>query len=157
MKKDYETINETRKIRRQLRKPVWECFCRHARTDGQVENDATTQGPEGRRRQKLPASADNVALPAFAAACRAVARLLLLLTAGRASIDVLWPPGPQQQTGSSGWMGQTDGRSTVRYGPRSFAVSGPVTLNTLSVTVLSTVFHSIGWKPNLLSELAPSW
>jgi len=56
-----------------------------------------------------------VALLAFAAARRAAARLLL--TAGQPavqqSIGIFWPPGPQQQTRSSGERrpnGQTDGR-----------------------------------------------
>jgi len=51
-----------------------------------------------------------VALPAFA--CRKP----LLLTAGQQSIDIFCPPGPQQQTCSSGfavvdpfWDRQTDG------------------------------------------------
>jgi len=66
-----------------------------------------------------------VALPAFAAARRAAARLLL--TAGppavQQSIDISWLPGPQQQTRSSGvrrpdgtdrqTYGRTDGRPTV--------------------------------------------
>jgi len=61
-----------------------------------------------------------VALPAFTAARRAAARLLL--TAGspamQQSIDISWPPGPQQQTHSSGaWRPdgtdrRTDGRRT---------------------------------------------
>jgi len=60
---------------------------------------------------QLPTSADNVALPAFAAARRAAARLLL--TAGppavQQSIHVSCQPGPQQQTGITGvrWIGQT--------------------------------------------------
>jgi len=74
---------------------------------------------------QLPTYADNVVLPAFAAVRRAAARLLL--TAGppavQQSIDISWPPGPQQQTSSSGMRrpdetdGQThrrtDGRPTV--------------------------------------------
>jgi len=58
--------------------------------------------------------ADNVALPAFA--CRKP----LLLRAGQQSIDIFCPPGPQQQTRSSGiavvdpfWDRQTDGHRTV--------------------------------------------
>jgi len=67
-----------------------------------------------------------VALPAFAAARRAAAQLLLTagLPAVQQSIDrpISWPPGPQQQTRSSGVRrpdgrdertgGQTDGRLT---------------------------------------------
>ena len=70
-------------------------------------------------------TADKVALPAFAAACRAAARLML--TAGppcsNRRISPAWPPGPQLQTRSSGVRrpygtdrqtgGQTDGRPTV--------------------------------------------
>ena len=61
---------------------------------------------------QLPASADNVALPAIAAARRAAARLLL--SAGQQSIDIFCLPGPLQQTRSAecpGRMGQTDGRT----------------------------------------------
>jgi len=64
-----------------------------------------------------------VALSVFAAASRAVARLLLLLTAGppavQQSIDITRPPGPQQETSSSGMPrpdrtdGGTHGRRTV--------------------------------------------
>jgi len=60
-----------------------------------------------------------VALPAFAAARRAAARLLL--TAGpsamQQSIGILWPPSPQQQTRSSGERrpnGQTDRQTDGR-------------------------------------------
>jgi len=61
-----------------------------------------------------------VALPAYAAARCAAARLLV--TAGpptmQQSIGISWSPGPQQQTRSSGaWQsygtnGRTDGRAT---------------------------------------------
>jgi len=60
---------------------------------------------------QLPTSADNVALPAFAAERHAAARLLL--TAGppavQQTIDTSWQPGPQQQTHSNGvrWIGRT--------------------------------------------------
>jgi len=64
-----------------------------------------------------------VVLPAFAAARRAAARLLLAasLPAVQQSIDIFWPPGPRQQTqqrrSAIGWDrqtdGQTDGRPTV--------------------------------------------
>jgi len=54
-----------------------------------------------------------VILPAFAAARRAAARLLL--SAGQQSIDISCSPGPQQQTCSSRSCdrvtGQTDGRT----------------------------------------------
>jgi len=70
-------------------------------------------------RVQLPTSADNVALPAFAAARRAAAPLLL--TAGplavQQSTNISRPPGPQQQTLSSGVRrpgGQTDGRTDGR-------------------------------------------
>jgi len=54
-------------------------------------------------------SAENVAIPAFAAARRAAARLLL--TAGRAAIDrhLLSGPtaaNPQQRSAAAGWDGQ---------------------------------------------------
>jgi len=53
-------------------------------------------------------SADIVALPAFAAARRAAARLLL--SAGQQSIDISCSPRQQQQTRSSGvqWANATD-------------------------------------------------
>jgi len=63
-------------------------------------------------------------MPAFAAA-RAAAQLLLSAgpPAVQQSIDISWPPGPQQQTRSSGVRrpdgtdrqtdGRTDGRPTV--------------------------------------------
>jgi len=55
-----------------------------------------------------------VALPAFAAARRAAARLLL--TAGRAAIDRYLPAAgptaanPLQRRAAAGWDGHTDGR-----------------------------------------------
>jgi len=61
---------------------------------------------------QLPTSADNVELPAYAAACHAVAQLLL--TASRAAIDhYLLPAGPTAAnsfaTACSGrMMGRTD-------------------------------------------------
>jgi len=59
-----------------------------------------------RERVQLPTSADNVALPAFTAARRAAARLLL--SAGQQSVDISCSLDPQQQTRSGGRMGQTD-------------------------------------------------
>jgi len=56
---------------------------------------------------QLPASAENVALPAFAAA-------QLLLTAGRAAVDRCRLPGrptaanPLQRRAAAGWDGRTD-------------------------------------------------
>ena len=66
--------------------------------------------------------ADNVAFAAFAAARHAAAWLLLTadLSAVQQSIDISWPPGPQQQTRSSrvrrpDWTdGQRDGRTDGR-------------------------------------------
>jgi len=57
---------------------------------------------------QLPTSSDIVALPAFAAARRAAARLLL--SAGQQSIDISCSPRQQQQTRSSGvqWANATD-------------------------------------------------
>jgi len=60
---------------------------------------------------QLPTPADNVALPAFAAARRAAAA-----PGVQQSIDISYPPGPQQQTRSNkvrrpdGTDRQTDGR-----------------------------------------------
>jgi len=76
-----------------------------------------------------------VAPPAFAAARRAAAQLLL--TAGRAaiSIDIFWPPGPRQQTRSSGvrggQMGQTDRQRDGRT-PDSCIDPAPHTMRTAS-------------------------
>ena len=50
-------------------------------------------------RVQLPTSADNMALPAFAAVC--FAAVLLLLSAGQQSVDTSCSLGPQQQTCSS--------------------------------------------------------
>jgi len=68
---------------------------------------------------QLPMPPDNAALPAFAAARRVAARLLLTADppAVQQSIDISWQPGPQQQTRGSGVRqpdgtdGQTDGRT----------------------------------------------
>jgi len=64
---------------------------------------------------QLPMPPDNVALPAFAAARRVAARLLL--TAGppavQQSIDISWQPGPtatnpRQRRAATGWDRRTD-------------------------------------------------
>ena len=86
---------------------------------------------------QLPATADNVALPASTAERRAAARLLL--TAGppvvQQSLDICWLPGPQQQIPATAACGgrmeetdkrtdrrtdrQTDGRTDARQMHRS--------------------------------------
>jgi len=79
-----------------------------------------------------------VAFAAFAAARHAAAWLLLTadLSAVQQSIDISWPPGPQQQTRSSrlrrpDWTdgqrdGRTDGRTDARqlHKPRSAYYAG---------------------------------
>ena len=62
---------------------------------------------------QLPTSANNMALPAFAAAAAGS-------PAAQQSIDIFWPPGPQQQTRNSGVRRadgthrQTGGRTPYR-------------------------------------------
>jgi len=62
----------------------------------------------------------NVALPAFAAARRAAAPYRCTAPAVRQSIDIVYPPGPQQQTRrtllqrrANEWDRQTDGHLAV--------------------------------------------
>jgi len=68
-----------------------------------------------------------VALPAFAAVCRAAARLLL--TAGCAAIDrYLLAAGPtaanpQRQRAAAGWDRQTGGRTDARHLHRACSAS----------------------------------
>jgi len=81
-----------------------------------------------------PTSADNVALaPAFAAARRVAARLLLTagLTAVQQSIDISWPPAHSSKPaavacGGRGWNERTDGRTDARqqHRPRSAYYAG---------------------------------
>jgi len=83
---------------------------------------------------QLPTSADNVALPAFAAARRAAARLLLTAHPPRVkqSINISCPPGQRQQTRSSstrlpnGTDRQTDGQT-----PDSCIDPAPHTMRTV--------------------------
>jgi len=63
----------------------------------------------------------NVALPAFAAARRAAAPYRCTTPAVQQSIDIVYPPGPQQQTRrtllqrrANEWDRQTDGRTPCR-------------------------------------------
>jgi len=88
---------------------------------------------------QLSTSADNVPLPAYAAARRAAAPLLLTAAppAVQQSIGIFWPPGPRQQTRSSGVRppdgrdgqteGQADGR-TDRRTPDSCTEPAPHTI-----------------------------
>jgi len=59
-----------------------------------------------------------VALPTFAAVCHAAVQCQLLLTvrlmAMQQSIDIFWPPGPQQQTGGSN-VRRPDGTDTQTH------------------------------------------
>jgi len=56
-------------------------------------------------------SADNVALPAVAAACHAAVQLLL--SAVQQSINISCMPCPQQRTATGEWDRQTDGQTQM--------------------------------------------
>ena len=72
-------------------------------------------------------SADNVPLPAYAAARRAAAQLLLTAAppAVKQSIGIFWPPGSRQQTRSGRRMGETDRQKDTRH-PAYYAGSARI-------------------------------
>jgi len=76
---------------------------------------------------QLSTSADNVALPAYAAARRAAAPLLLTAAppAVKQSIGIFWPPGSRQQTRSGRRMGETDRQKDTRH-PAYYAGSARI-------------------------------
>ena len=74
-----------------------------------------TLGSRTNRTEQNRTSADNVALPAFAAARRAAARLMLTVgpPAVQQSIDISWPPAHSSKPAAAacgGQVGQTDRR-----------------------------------------------
>jgi len=75
----------------------------------------TTLGSRTNRTEQNRTSADNVALPAFAAVRRAAARLMLTVgpPAVQQSIDISWPPAHRSKPAAAacgGQVGQTDRR-----------------------------------------------
>jgi len=86
-----------------------------------------------------------VALPAFAAACRAVGRLLP--SAGQQSIDILCSPDPQLQQTRSGEVRRADGtetdghRTVTQWRQREFKVVGGTSL----VSRLSACLAEANW------------
>jgi len=98
-----------------------------------------------------------VALPAFAAAPRAAARLLLnaCAPAVQQSNDVFCPPGPQQQTRNSSvrWPDGTDGRTLDRcIDPAPHAArAAPITTSSLDI------IKKLRYLCNGLAELYEMW
>jgi len=106
---------------------------------------------------ELPAYADNVALPAFARRC-------CLAPAVQQSIDISCPPGPQQQTCSSGFAAvghaetykRTDGRTYRRtnsvpfYRPCSadWAYAGTAIKQKLKNRIAEQTKNDTGWLIN---------
>ena len=99
---------------------------------------------------KLPTSADNVALSAFAAARRAAARLLLTTAAVQQSINISWLPGPQQQTRSGG-VEQPNG--TLRRTPDRCIDPNPHSMRQCLPTMKCGLDHLISPLLSLLDEV----
>jgi len=95
-----------------------------------------TLGSRTNRTEQNRTSADNVALPAFAAARRAAARLMLTVgpPAVQQSIDISWPPAHSSKPAAAacgGQVGQTD-RQTV---PDSCINPASYTKRAVSITL----------------------
>jgi len=102
-----------------------------------------------------------VALPAFAAAPRAAARLLLnaCAPAVQQSTDVFCPPGPQQQTRNSSvrWPDGTDGRTDGRT-LDSCIDPAPHTVLAAPITTFGfDIIKKLRYLCNGLAELYEMW